>query len=52
LVPLFDQFSEKALSNFMPKYFIPEIEYLANSSWTRKIQTIQHLLTCQALGGC
>jgi hypothetical protein len=26
-VPLFDQFGENALVNFMPEYLIPEIEY-------------------------
>jgi hypothetical protein len=51
-VPLFDQFSEKALSNFMPEYLVPEIEYSTNSSQTRKIQITQHLLTCQSLGDC
>jgi hypothetical protein len=43
-VPLFDQFSEKALNNFMPEYLVPETEYSANSSQTRKIQITQHLL--------
>jgi hypothetical protein len=37
-VPLFDQFSEKALNNFIPEYLVPEIEYSANLSRTRKIQ--------------
>jgi hypothetical protein len=50
-VPLFSPFSEKALNNFMAEYLVPEIEYSANSSLTRKIQITQHLLTCQALGG-
>jgi hypothetical protein len=36
-VPLFDQFSEKALNNFMLEYLVPKIEYSANSSQTRKI---------------
>jgi hypothetical protein len=31
-MPLFDQFSEKALSNFMPYYLVPEIDYSANLS--------------------
>jgi hypothetical protein len=31
-VPLFDQIGEKALSNFMLEYLVPEIEYLTNSS--------------------
>jgi hypothetical protein len=38
MVPLFDQFGEKALTNFIPEYLVPEIEYLANLSHTRKIQ--------------
>jgi hypothetical protein len=38
MVPLFDQFGEKTLSNFMSKYLVLEIDYLANSSLTRKIQ--------------
>jgi hypothetical protein len=29
-VPLFDQSGEKAHSNFMPEYLVPEIEYPAN----------------------
>jgi hypothetical protein len=36
-VPLFDQFSEKALNNFMPEYLVPEIEYSAKFSRTMKI---------------
>jgi hypothetical protein len=51
-VPLFDQFGEKALNNFMLQYLVPEIEYSANLSQTRKIQITHHLLTCQALEGC
>jgi hypothetical protein len=51
MVPLFYQFGEKAVSNFMPEYLVPKIEYSANSSMTRKIQITQCLLTCQALGG-
>jgi hypothetical protein len=51
-VPLFDQFSEKAFNKFMPEYLVPEIEYSTNLSQTRKIQISQHLLTCQAFGGC
>jgi hypothetical protein len=50
-VPLFDQFGEKALNNFMSEYLVPKIEYSANSSLTRKIQITHHLLTCQALVG-
>jgi hypothetical protein len=34
----------------MLEYLVPKIEYSANSLLTRKIQIIQHLLTCQALG--
>jgi hypothetical protein len=52
VVPLFDQLGKKALSDFMPKYLVLEIEYLANSTRTRKIQITRHLLTCQALKGC
>jgi hypothetical protein len=52
MVPLFNQFGEKALSNFILEYLVPEIEYLVNLSWTRKIQITQHLLTCQVLGVC
>jgi hypothetical protein len=37
MVPLFNQFGEKAISNFMLEYLVPEIEYLANSSRTREI---------------
>jgi hypothetical protein len=37
MVPLFNQFGEKALSNFMSEYLVLEIEYLANLSGTRKI---------------
>jgi hypothetical protein len=37
-VPLFDQFSETTLSNFMPGYLVPEIEYSANLLQTEKIQ--------------
>jgi hypothetical protein len=51
-VPLFDQYGEKALNNFMPEYLVLEIEYSANLSQTRKIQITQYLLTCQALRGC
>jgi hypothetical protein len=51
MVPLFDQFGEKALNNFMPKYLVLEIEYSANSSQTSKIQTTQHLLTYPVLEG-
>jgi hypothetical protein len=51
MVPLFDQFGEKSLNNFMSEYLVPDIEYSANLSWTRKIQITQHLLTCQALWG-
>jgi hypothetical protein len=36
-MPLFDQFIEKTLNNFMPEYLVPKIEYSANSSQTRKI---------------
>jgi hypothetical protein len=50
-VPIFNQFGEKALSNFMPKYLVPKTEYSTNLSQTRKIQITQDLLTCQALGG-
>jgi hypothetical protein len=50
-VPLFDQFGEKAVNNFMPEYLISKIEYSANSLQTRKIQITQHLLTYQALKG-
>jgi hypothetical protein len=46
MVSLFDQFGEKTLSNLMPEYLVPKIEYSANSSLTRKIQITQHLLTC------
>jgi hypothetical protein len=31
-VPLFDQFIEKALNNFMSEYLVPEIEYSTNLS--------------------
>jgi hypothetical protein len=48
---LFNQFSEKALRNFMPEYLDTEIEYSTNSSQTRKNQITHHLLTYQALGG-
>jgi hypothetical protein len=51
-VPLFDQLGEKGLNNFMPEYLVLEIEYSANSSLTKKIQIMQHPLTCQALEGC
>jgi hypothetical protein len=51
-VLLFDQLGKKALSNFMLEYIVPEIEYSANSSRIRKIQIIQYLLICQALGDC
>jgi hypothetical protein len=51
MVPLFDQFGEKSLNNFMSEYLVPDIEYSANLSWTRKFQITQHLLTCQALWG-
>jgi hypothetical protein len=44
-MPLFDQFGEKTLNNFMPAYLVPEIEYLAKLSQTRKIQITLHLLT-------
>jgi hypothetical protein len=37
-VPLFDQFGKKALNNFMLVYLVLEIEYLPNSSRTRKNQ--------------
>jgi hypothetical protein len=36
----------------MPEYLVSETEYSVNSSHTRKIQITQHLLTCQAFGGC
>jgi hypothetical protein len=36
-VPICDQFGEKALNNFIAEYLVPEIEYSANSSQTRKI---------------
>jgi hypothetical protein len=52
MVPLFDQLGEKALNKFKPEYLVPEIEHSVNSSQTRKIQNTQHLLTCQAPGGC
>jgi hypothetical protein len=52
MVPLFDKLGEKALNTFMLEYLVPEIEYSANSSQTRKIQITQHLLICKALGGC
>jgi hypothetical protein len=52
MVPLFDQFGEKVLNNFMLEYLVSEIEYSVNSSRTRKIMITQHLLTCQALRGC
>jgi hypothetical protein len=32
MVPLFDQFGEKALNNFMLEYLVLEIEYSTNSS--------------------
>jgi hypothetical protein len=51
MVPLFDQLGEITLNKFMPEYIVPEIEYSVNSSQIRKIQIIQDLLTCQALGG-
>jgi hypothetical protein len=51
VVPLFNQLDEKALGDFMPEYLVPEIEYSAHSSQTRKIQITQHLVTCQALRG-
>jgi hypothetical protein len=35
-VPIFDQFSEKELNNFMLEYLVPEIEYSTNSSQTWK----------------
>jgi hypothetical protein len=44
MVPLFDQFGEKALNNFMPEYLVPEIEYSTILSQIRKIQITQHLL--------
>jgi plasmid maintenance system killer protein len=49
-VPIFNQFGEKTLNNFMLEYLVSEIEYSTNSSLTRKIQIIQHQLTYQALG--
>jgi hypothetical protein len=36
-VPLFNQFIEKALNNFMLEYLVTKIEYSVNSSRTRKI---------------
>jgi hypothetical protein len=51
MVPLFNQFGEKALNNFMPEYLVPENAYSKNSSRTRKIQITQYLFTCQALRG-
>jgi hypothetical protein len=50
-VPLFNQLDQKALSDFLPEYLVPEIEYSANLSQTRNIQITQHLLTCQACRG-
>jgi hypothetical protein len=36
MVPLFNQFGEKALGNFMPEYLVFKIEYSVNSSRTKR----------------
>jgi hypothetical protein len=51
MMHLFNRLGQKVLSDFVPEYLAPEIEYSTNSSRTRKIQVTQHPLTWQALRG-